>query len=147
MISINLLDFPLKTRSLSGKMQVWDIIRKKWVILNPEEHVRQLLLQYLVVALKYPPGLIAVEKSLDFGHARLRYDIVVFHRDAHEPWMLIECKAPEVPIQEGTLQQLLRYHSKLHQCRFWLITNGHECYCADVRQSETPVWLTSLPVY
>ncbi len=89
----------------------------------------------------------AVERALPFGHTTLRFDIAVFHRDGHEPWLLAECKAPEVPLDEAVLQQLLRYHSKLPSCRYWLITNGHQTFCADASDTWGIKWLDELPAY
>jgi hypothetical protein len=70
----------------------------------------------------------------------------VYNRTTHQPWLLAECKAPEVPITDETLQQLLRYHSQL-QCRYWMMSNGHQHFCADASDQEAIKWLESLPAY
>ena len=148
MIDLPLLEYDLQTRApANGMTQVFDPVRRIWVALRPEEHVRQLLLAYLIRELQYPPALMAVERGLSFGHTILRFDIAVYHRDTHEPWMLVECKAPDCPISDTTLQQLLQYHSKLPLCRYWLITNGHQTFCADAGQKEDIKWLNALPAY
>ena len=147
MIHLPLLDGSLQTRSAEGAAQVFDPVRKSWVTLTPEEHVRQLLLQYMIGVLNYPPALIAVERGLSFGHTTLRFDVAVFHRETHEPWLLAECKAPDEPVDDGVLQQLLRYHSRLPQCRYWLVTNGLQSYCADARDLQQIRWLSELPAY
>jgi len=145
MIHVNLSGILLKRRQSEGKTSVFDPVRKKWVILTPEEHVRQLILQHLIVATVYPLSLIAVEKTITVGKLKKRFDIVVYNRE-HKPWMLIECKAPEVPVSEKTLHQLLSYQSTV-QCSYWLLTNGHQTFCADARECDNIIWLDSLPAY
>ena len=135
----------LKLRSDDGMTSVFDPIRKKWIVLTPEEHVRQLWIQYMVNGLEYPPALIAVEKNIKVLNRNKRYDIVIYDRQ-HVPWMLVECKAPEVPVSENTLYQLLNYQSVVRS-RYWLLTNGHETLCADARDVHNITWLNSLPAY
>lgn len=135
----------LKLRKTEGKTSVFDPIRKKWVALTPEEHVRQYMLQYLMGAMQYPPGLIAVEKSIMVGTRIKRFDIVVYSRD-HKPWMLVECKAPDVPVTEATLHQLLAYQ-RVMQCSYWLLTNGVQTYCANAADVENISWMNLLPAY
>jgi len=73
-----LLEMPLRTRSYNGLTQIWDPIRKIWVVLSPEEHVRQALLYFLHHKMGYPMGLTAVERGIDLGHTTLRFDAVIF---------------------------------------------------------------------
>jgi len=145
MIQIDFATIPLKLRQATGRTSVFDPIRKKWLVLTPEEHVRQLILQYLANTMQYPSALLAVEKAIKVGNVTKRFDIVVYSRD-HKPWMLVECKAPEVPISEKTLQQLLNYQRTM-QCNYWLLTNGHQTFCADACDVQDIKWLTSLPAY
>jgi hypothetical protein len=147
MIRLPLLEQRLRTRSAGGTVQVFDPVRRYWVALTPEEHVRQLLLAYLTGPMNYPASLIAVERGLAFGHTMLRFDIVVYHREGHQPWLLAECKRPDEPVNEGVLQQLLQYHSKMPACRYWLISNGHQTYCADAGDRGAIQWLEGLPPY
>lgn len=146
-IQLPLLQYALKTRTVNSKMQVYDPVRKAWVALTPEEHVRQLLLKHFTDEMQYPASLLAVERGLAFGHTMLRFDVAVYHRDSHEPWLLAECKAPGEPINDRVLHQLLQYHSKLPSCRYWLVTNGHETYCADAGNIHRIQWMDSLPAY
>jgi hypothetical protein len=120
---------------------VRDALRNKWLVLTPEEHVRQCLLQYLSGPAGYPGGRIAVERRV--GTA-LRFDAVVYD-DQLSPWMVIECKSPDVPVTDAVLHQLLRYHRSL-QCRYWLLCNGLVTLCAEAG-AEGPVWLDALPAY
>jgi hypothetical protein len=132
---------------MAGATQTFDPVRKIWVVLTPEEHVRQLLLAHLIGEMGYPAALIAVERGLSFGHTVLRFDVAVYHRDTHQPWLLAECKAPDEPLTEAVLQQLLRYQSKMPGCRYWLITNGHKTFCADAGDPEAIKWIAELPAY
>lgn len=135
----------LKIKKEEGKTVVFDPVRKKWLVLTPEEHVRQYMLQYMIEKAGYPTSLIAIEKKIDCGPVIKRFDIVVYNRN-HTPWLLVECKAPEVPIDDKTLQQLLNYQRNL-QSSFWLISNGHTTHCADARNTNDIKWLDYLPAY
>lgn len=142
------LDFSgldLLLRHEDGRAFVFDPIRKKWLVLTPEEQVRQYLLQYFIIKQKYPRTLIAVEKTIKIGTLSKRFDIVVYNK-SHLPWLLVECKAPDVTITKKTLYQLLNYQN-IMQCNHWMLTNGHEHYCADARDRDNIVWLSSLPIY
>jgi hypothetical protein len=145
MISLNLTNIQLKLRKADGKTTVFDPIRKKWLILTPEEHVRQYMIGYLTGKMQYPAALIAVEKTIKVGKVNKRFDIVVYNRE-HKPWMLVECKAPEIPVSETTMQQLLNYQRTM-QCNYWVLTNGHQTFCADACDVHDIKWLTSFPVY
>jgi hypothetical protein len=103
------------------------------------------VLHYLVNTLNYPAALIAVEKSIKVGNVNKRFDIVIYNRD-HQPWMLVECKAPDIAISEKTLHQLLNYQ-RTTQCNYWLLTNGHQAFCADACDIQNIKWLASLPAY
>lgn len=122
---------------------VWDIVRKKWIQLNPEEYVRQALIHYFVEQMAYPIGLMAVEKQIKYAGLMKRYDLIIFNRN-QAPWMLVECKAPEVKIDQKTLHQLLQYHSQL-PCPYWLMSNGIETHCADARDVQHIQWMNHLP--
>jgi hypothetical protein len=145
MIMLDFSNITLRLRKVENKTQVFDPIRKKWLVLTPEEHVRQYLLQYLIETLNYPTGLIAVEKKILVGTMAKRFDVVVYDRN-HQPWLLAECKAPDIMITETTLHQLLQYQ-RTTQCRYWLLTNGHQTYCADACNLKQIKWLGHLPAY
>lgn len=145
MMNIDFTTLALQLKKEGGKTLVFDPVRKKWLVLTPEEHVRQYLLLYCIEILLYPASLIAVEKKIVVNGMEKRFDVVVYNRD-HQPWLLAECKAPDVPINEAVLHQLLRYHNHL-QCRYWLVTNGHASYCADAADISNIQWLDALPGY
>lgn len=146
MLQLPLLDHQLNIQQRNGRASVFDPVRKRWVVLTPEEHVRQLLLLHLLEIHAYPLSLIAVEKGLMVGTRRKRFDLVVYGRHDHQPWLLAECKAPDVPLTESVLHQLLDYHNQL-QGRYWLITNGHQHFCADAADAASINWLQALPAY
>jgi hypothetical protein len=145
MITPDFSGIQLKLKQEEGKAFVFDIVRKRWLSLTPEEHVRQYLIHYLVYNMHYPTALIAVEKGIRVGTRSKRYDIVVYNRD-HKPWMLVECKAPEVLISETTLHQLLNYQRTV-RCSYWVLTNGHQTYCADACDTDHIKWMELLPAY
>lgn len=119
------IEFPkgkILTQQLEGINEIFDAVRKKWVVLSPEEWVRQNILQYLLVIKKYPRALMAVEKEIKLGELKKRCDIVIYNRQS-EPWMIIECKEMNVVLSQKTIAQILRYHITL-QSKFLIITNG-----------------------
>src|SRR5215510_4005408 len=113
-------DFRIKKEN--DKDWLFDPIRKKWLVLTPEEWVRQNFVQYLIQVKKYPAALIAQEKLIQVGELKKRFDILVYN-DHHQPLMMVECKAPSVPLTETVLHQLLRYHIAV-PTGLLVITNG-----------------------
>lgn len=116
--------YPLKVRTPdSGESEVWDPIRQIWVVNQPEEEIRQLLIQYLLIGHKVPRGLIAVEKEIRYQqNLRRRFDLLVYDGQT-APKVLIEIKAPQVELSEKTLQQLARYNHEI-QAPHLMVTNG-----------------------
>ena len=104
---------------------IFDEVRKRWVVLTPEEWVRQNFLQYLIHVKKYPASLIAVEKEIKLGELKKRFDVVVYDRNT-KPWMIVECKEMDVPLNKSVLDQALRYNMSLH-VPYLVITNGSYC--------------------
>ena len=111
-----------KIEKKEGREFIFDTIRKQWIVLTEEEWVRQNFIRFLVQQLKYPESLIAIEKEIQLGELKKRFDILVYNKE-HQPWMLIECKAGGVAVDEKVFQQVLRYHISV-PCTFLLITNG-----------------------
>jgi hypothetical protein len=145
MMQLDLSGVQLKLKQEAGKTYVFDPVRKKWLVLTPEEHVRQHLMYYLKDVLNYPLSLISVEKKIMLGSLAKRFDIVIYNRE-HKPWMLVECKAPEIEITNAALNQLLQYHNTL-QCRYWVLSNGHQNFCADAIDVNKIKWIMQLPAY
>lgn len=115
-----------RIRKEKGKEEIFDSLRKKWVSLTPEEWVRQNFIQYLIKEKKYPAPLIAVEKEIQLGELKKRFDILVYDNH-HRPWMMIECKAPEIKLDDAVLQQALRYNISV-PVKYIVITNGNSSY-------------------
>lgn len=143
-ISLQYIQAPFKLQDRDGLRFIFDVFRKKYVLLTPEEWVRQNVLRTLVQVYQYPSGLIAVEKELRIADLKKRYDAVVFDRE-RRPWMLIECKAPQILMDRSTLLQTLNYYREL-QCPFVLISNGNETHIAAI-SSGSFRWLDSVPAY
>jgi hypothetical protein len=126
MIEIIYPEQKFRMKQENGIEYIFDQVRRVWLVLNEEEWVRQNFVQYLVQTLQYPSALIAVEKEILLGELKKRFDILVYNRD-HQPWMLIECKAPGVKLEDPALLQVLRYNVSV-PVRFLVITNGHYTY-------------------
>ncbi|HWJ26997.1 MAG TPA: type I restriction enzyme HsdR N-terminal domain-containing protein [Flavisolibacter sp.] len=105
-----------------GVNYIFDGIRKSWLLLTEEEWVRQNIVSYLTEVVHYPASVIALEKEITLHDLKKRFDILIYNR-AFQPWMLIECKAPDVPLSEQVLQQVLRYNISV-PVQYMLITNG-----------------------
>ncbi|MEO5892006.1 MAG: type I restriction enzyme HsdR N-terminal domain-containing protein [Ferruginibacter sp.] len=126
MIKIEYPEYQPKIKNQQDKEFIFDEIRRQWIMLTPEEWVRQNFLQYLVLIKKYPSSLIAVEKEIQLGDLTKRFDIVVYDRNAR-PWMIIECKEMSVALTAPVLNQALRYNITLN-VPYIVITNGSHCY-------------------
>ncbi|RYY84518.1 MAG: type I restriction enzyme HsdR N-terminal domain-containing protein [Chitinophagaceae bacterium] len=109
MIEVRYPEPRFRYKDEGGKRYIFDALRRLWLLLTPEEWVRQNLLAYLQQELLYPPALIAVEKEIRLNELRKRFDILVYDAQ-HQPWMIVECKAPEVPLTPIVLEQALRYN-------------------------------------
>ena len=126
MIKVDYPSHPFRIRGERGKEYIFDEFRKLWIRLTPEEWVRQNFLQYLVQVKKYPLALIAVEKEIQLGELKKRFDILVYSRN-HLPWMMVECKSTDIAIDEQVLAQILRYNMSV-PVPFLVITNGSYVY-------------------
>lgn len=121
------LDFPqakLKLTRSGNSVRVFCVIRKKQLMLTPEEWVRQHLIHFLIDHLNVPIGLIASEMSLNINGLSRRCDVVVFNRNGN-PVFLMECKAPEIVLGEQVVHQIAHYNFSLGT-DFLLITNGKQ---------------------
>jgi len=143
MIVLQYPSYPYKIKALNGKDQIFDPFRKSWVLLTPEEWVRQNLLQYLVQNLQYPASLIAVEKEIKLGELSKRFDIVVYKNEL--PWMIIECKEAKVALNEKTMLQVLQYQQVL-MAQYLFMSNGHESMGAKIESGKLQA-LQNFPEY
>ena len=120
-----LIQYPppeFRVRDDKDRSFIFDDLRRKWLLLTPEEWVRQNFIRYLVQVKQYPATLVAQEKMLKLGDLSKRFDILVYDRE-HQPWMMIECKASTVPLNDKVLHQLLRYHISI-PVGYLVISNG-----------------------
>lgn len=143
---LDLPDHGVKTKHGAHGPEVFDPWRRRWVALTPEEWVRQHFLNHLVHDLAYPAGRIAVEASLVLNGLRKRADAVVYGADGRA-LMLVECKAPGVPIGQAVFEQAARYNM-VHKVRLLVVTNGMRHFCCAIDpDAGTSRFLPSLPHY
>jgi len=146
MQQLNFSHFEFRFKNSENKIAIFDGIRKKFVILTPEEWVRQHVVQYLIFDKKYPKSLINVEKVLKINGITKRYDIVVFGTDG-TILILVECKAPEIKISQQTFDQIARYNMTM-QAEILMVTNGLQHYfCKMNYENEKYDFLPDLPIY
>jgi len=136
-------DIRIRARS-NGTQEVFDVIRKSWVRYTPEERVRQHVIRFLTGPCGYPASMMSVEREIRLGELRKKFDLLLYDR-VHRPWMMVECKAPEVPLTEAVLMQILRYHMAV-PAPFLVMTNGHECLAVDIGDGQVH-WLEAWPLY
>lgn len=142
----NLPSKKLKLRQHVDKVEVFDVLRKKWLILTPEEEVRQRFVHYMMDEKKYPAGLLAVEYSLKVNSLKRRADVVAFNRFGH-PLLLVECKAPSVKIDQKVFDQIARYNLSM-KVDFLIVTNGLEHFCCQLDfQNHKYHFLKDIPTY
>jgi hypothetical protein len=143
------LNFPVysfRFKSSENKVAIFDEIRKKFILLTPEEWVRQHTIQFLLNENQYPKSYINVEKLIKINDLSKRYDVVVFQPNG-EIFLLIECKAPEVPISQNTFDQIARYNLVL-KAKYLMVTNGlNHYFCQMDFENEKYVFLKELPEY
>jgi hypothetical protein len=146
MQKLNLPNYKFKLKSNENKMLIFDNLRKKYMVLTPEEWVRQHFVQFLIEEKKYPVSLIALEKQLTINNRKKRTDILVFNKEGNHD-IIVECKAPTIKITQATFDQIARYNLKL-QANFLVVTNGIEhFYCKMDFVKETYVFLKEIPDY
>jgi len=146
MQKLNLQTYSFRIKSKENKQFIFDIIRKKYVVLNPEEWVRQHIIHYLISDKGYPKSLIAVEKQLTINTLIKRFDILVFNNKGL-PHIIVECKAPSIKITQKTFDQIARYNLKIN-AEYLMLTNGLQHYfCKLDHANEAYKFLKDLPNY
>jgi len=146
MLKLNFPEAQFRFKSNENKTLIFDVIRKKFVVLTPEEWVRQHVLHFLLSEKEYPSSHINVEKQLRINNLTKRYDIVVFNADA-SIYLIIECKAPQIAITQDTFDQIARYNLTLN-ATLLMVTNGMEhYYCKMDHNAEKYVFLKDIPSY
>ena len=143
---LNLPTYKFRIKSNENKFAIFDIIRKKYVVLTPEEWVRQHLIHYLIEEKNYPISLIAVEKKVTVNKLTKRTDILIFNLFGL-PEIIVECKAPSIKINQDTFDQIARYNLTLN-ATYLMVTNGiNHYYCAMDFENERYSFLKDIPNY
>jgi type I site-specific restriction endonuclease len=126
----------LKIKLVEGTTQVFDVVRKKYFVLTPEEWVRQHFIHFLNTKKAYPLGLMRVEKIIKYNNLRTRADIVLYNTEGN-PKMIVECKAPNVRITQNSFNQIAKYNFQL-MVDFLVVTNGFQHFCCkmDYKRDE-----------
>lgn len=145
-MQLNFPTYKFKTKREQDINYVFDIIRKKYVVLTPEEWVRQHIVHYLITEKKYPQSLIALERGLTVNGRKKRFDILVFNKNG-QPHLLIECKSPEIEVNKAVFEQIAIYNSQF-KASYLLLSNGLQhisvSYSADFKEY---VFLDEVPGY
>ena len=146
MPQLNLPKVALKTKSVEGTIQVFDVIRKKYFVLTPEEWVRQHFIHYLNTEKNYPMGLMGVEKMVKYNALKTRADIVLYTTEGKAK-MIVECKAPNVKITQDTFNQIAKYNFKL-KVPFLVVTNGMQHFCCRMDYKNNSIsFLDDIPIF
>ncbi|NQY11487.1 MAG: type I restriction enzyme HsdR N-terminal domain-containing protein [Flavobacteriales bacterium] len=146
MDNLNLPTYDYKVKSEKDKLFILDLIRKKYVVLTPEEWVRQHFISFLIVQKGYSPNLIAVETSLQYLNQTRRADMVVFSSEG-VPLVIIECKASSIKTSQKVFDQIATYN--LHfKAKYLVVTNGMEHYCCVMDYSNKSYkFISELPEF
>ena len=143
---LNLPIAVLKTKLVEGTTQVFDQVRKKYLVLTPEEWVRQHFIHYLNQEKNYPLGLMGVEQMVKYNGMQTRADIVLYTTEG-KPNMIVECKAPNVKITQDAFNQIAKYNFKL-KVKYLVLTNGIQHFCCQMDYETNEIkFLEEIPSY
>lgn len=143
---LNLPEYDFKLKEDEGKTCILDEVRKKYVVLTPEEWVRQNFLQYLIREKGYPGSLIQVEAFTKTGGLNLRADIIARNPQG-DPLLIVECKAPGVNITQEVFDQAARYNMKWRS-PYLIVTNGLKHFCCAIDHEHQKIrFLKDVPEY
>ncbi len=146
MHKLNLPSYQFKIKSSENKQLIFDTLRKKYVVLTPEEWVRQNFVQYLIKEKNYPSSLIAIEKQLTINTLKKRFDILIFNTNGSSK-IIVECKAPTIKITQDTFDQIARYNLKLN-ADYLVVTNGLTHFSCELDNlNEKYIFLKKIPEY
>ncbi len=146
MQSLNLPTYFFRIKEVKGKKYIFDEIRRRFVLLSPEEWVRQHMVRFLTTEKNFPRQLISIEKGFHYNRLAKRYDLLVYSRTGN-PLMIVECKAPGVEIGQKVFDQASRYNIT-YQADYLLVTNGNKHYCCHIRQDRKGYeFLRDIPLY
>lgn len=144
MQTLNFPSYDFRFKNSENKVRIFDVIRKKFVVLQPEEWVRQHTIHMLIQDKHYPASHINVEKLLKVNGINKRYDIVVYNSEGSIN-ILVECKSPDIPISQEVFDQIARYNMTL-KASYLMVTNGHNhYYCQMDYEKEKYTFLQGIP--
>ena len=140
---LNLPTYSFNIKLIEQRKYIFDFIRKKFVILTPEEWVRQNFLRFMVEEKKYPASLIAVEMEFKLNNLSKRSDAVVYNKKG-KPILIVEFKGPDIKINQKVFDQIARYNMKLN-VNFLIVSNGMEHFCCQLDyENNTYVFLKEI---
>jgi hypothetical protein len=146
MQKLNLPEYDFKIKAEGETMLIFDNIRKKYVVLTPEEWVRQNFIQYLISEKKFPESLMAVEKKLSVNRQPRRFDLLVYRRNG-QPFLMAEFKAPNVKITQDAFDQAVRYNMAL-QVGFIVVSNGLQHFACQIDYTKNSFsYLPEIPSF
>ncbi|WP_438423818.1 type I restriction enzyme HsdR N-terminal domain-containing protein [Aquimarina macrocephali] len=146
MQKLNFPEYRFRFKNSENKVSIFDRIRKKFIILTPEEWVRQHTIHYLIEEKKYPESLINVEKLIQLNGLNKRYDIIIFNPDG-SIFLIIECKSARVKITQEVFDQIARYNLALDS-EYLMITNGLDHYYCQMNYTDKQyTFLKDIPDY
>lgn len=146
MEALNFKNYSFRLKKADDKLWIFDLIRRKYVVLQPEEWVRQHVVHFLIEEKGYPKSLINVEKKLSVNGLTKRYDVVVYSKKG-VVLLVVECKAPNVTITQQTFDQIARYNLSLN-AQYLMVTNGiNHYYCQTDYNQYKYIFLADLPHY
>ncbi len=146
MQQLNFPSYSFRFKNSKNKVSIFDEIRKKFIILTPEEWVRQHVVQFLIHEKKYPKSYINVEKLIKINSLNKRYDIIVYQASG-KLFLLIECKSAQIKITQETFNQIARYNLSL-DAKYLMVTNGlNHYFCEMDYENEKYLFLKDLPEY
>ena len=143
---LNLPTYECRLREQNGRQQIFDVLRRRYVALTPEEWVRQHFVHYLIEHKCYPKGLLANEVELRVGEKHLRCDTVLYDKALH-PKIIVEYKAPEIAITQKVFNQITVYNMLLH-VDYLIVSNGMQHYCCQMDYEQNRyTFLSDIPSY
>ena len=146
MKALNLPEYKFTFKEEDKKTKIFDFIRKKYLVLTPEEWVRQHVVKFLIEERNFPAGLIALERGLKLNGLQKRTDILAYSKKGN-PILMVECKAPEVKINQAVFDQIGRYNITF-KLPYLVVTNGLQHYCAKIDFTEKRFsFLKEIPYY
>jgi hypothetical protein len=143
---LNLPQYSFRISGNAGSEMILDPIRRKYVRLTPEEWVRQNFVQYLIYEGRYPPGLLGIEVMFNMNKLKRRVDILVHDRSGR-PVLIVECKSPDVNLDEKVFEQIATYNMKF-KVPYLVVTNGLHHYACLINHEEMKFeYLLVIPLY